>query len=146
MGYLQDSSSLFSSPQAPLVYTHLAGSTTTMVRLKNRYLLVNILYPELDNQPKNPKIPDVVVFHQPTTNALTASALLKGLKAEVDDLFGDYGSGAIADRLVGKEPLLSMLGVGMLSWVQSDTYRPRLQHLFLESRATIIELRGLHSL
>jgi ribonuclease P/MRP protein subunit POP5 len=73
-----------------------------MVRLKNRYLLVNILYPELDGQPKDPSIPDVVVFNQPTTSSLTAQALLKGLKAEVEDLFGDWGSGAIADRLVGK--------------------------------------------
>lgn len=73
-----------------------------MVRLKNRYLLVNILYPELDNQPRDPKIPDVVVFNQPTTGALTSSALIKGLRSEVEDLFGDYGSGAIADRLVGK--------------------------------------------
>lgn len=72
-----------------------------MVRLKNRYLLVNILYPELDTSPTKPKVPDVVVFNQPTTSDLTASALLKGLKAEVASLFGDYGSGAIADRLVG---------------------------------------------
>jgi ribonuclease P/MRP protein subunit POP5 len=73
-----------------------------MVRLKNRYLLVNILYPELCAQSANPQISDVVVFNQPTTGALTASALLKGLKAEVASLFGDYGSGAIADRLTGK--------------------------------------------
>lgn len=73
-----------------------------MVRLKNRYLLVNILYPELDSQPNDPSIPDVVVFNQPTTSSLTIPALLKGLKAEVEDLFGDYGSGAIADRLVGE--------------------------------------------
>lgn len=73
-----------------------------MVRLKNRYLLVNILYPELDSLPKSPNIPDVVVFNQPTTSSLTSAALLKGLKAEVADLFGDYGTGAIADRLVSK--------------------------------------------
>jgi ribonuclease P/MRP protein subunit POP5 len=73
-----------------------------MVRLKNRYLLVNILYPELDNKSANSKIPDVLAFNQPTTRSLTASALVKGLKAEVATLFGDYGSGAIADRLFGK--------------------------------------------
>lgn len=74
-----------------------------MVRLKNRYLLVNILYPELDTKPKNPSIPDVVIFNQPTTSNLTAAGLVKALKAEAAGLFGDYGSGAIAERLVGKD-------------------------------------------
>jgi ribonuclease P/MRP protein subunit POP5 len=72
-----------------------------MVRLKNRYLLVNILYPELDDNPTNPKIPDVVVFNQPTTDSLTSHALLKGIKTEVSNLFGDHGSGAISDSITG---------------------------------------------
>ena len=72
-----------------------------MVRIKNRYLLVNILYPELDNKPPNPKIPDVVSFNQPTTDSLTPQALLKGIKAEVSNLFGDFGSGAIGDSITG---------------------------------------------
>jgi ribonuclease P/MRP protein subunit POP5 len=73
-----------------------------MVRLKNRYLLVNILYPELKKGQPNTKVPDVVAFHQPTTDDLDAQALLKGLRSEVFNLFGDYGSGAIADSLSGK--------------------------------------------
>ena len=72
-----------------------------MVRIKNRYLLVNILYPGLDNMPANPKISDVVVFNQPTTDSLTPQALLKGIKAEVSNLFGDYGAGAIGDSITG---------------------------------------------
>lgn len=101
-GVHQISNVIFSHSTVLKSFTQLPSLEGEMVRLKNRYLLVNILYPELDNQPKSPNIPDVVVFNQPTTSSLTASALIKGLKQEVADLFGDYGSGAIADRLVGK--------------------------------------------
>jgi ribonuclease P/MRP protein subunit POP5 len=70
-----------------------------MVRLKNRYLLINILYPGLDTKPLDPKIPDVVVFNQPTTDNLNPQALLRGIKAEVSSLFGDHGAGAIGDSI-----------------------------------------------
>ncbi|KAI1775038.1 Rpp14/Pop5 family-domain-containing protein [Hypoxylon cercidicola] len=64
-----------------------------MVRIKERYLLVKILYPnELGSRPG---IPDVVVLNQPTTDQLNPAALLRGIRAEVASLFGDYGSGAI---------------------------------------------------
>jgi len=75
-----------------------------MVRIKNRYLLVNILYPELSTpvaSTKN-KLPDVVTFHQPTTNVLTSKALEKGIKNEIEALFGDYGYGAVRDSINGK--------------------------------------------
>jgi hypothetical protein len=72
-----------------------------MVRLKNRYLLVNILYPELENGRESTNVPDVVTFNQPTTDAFTAGALLKGLRAEIADLFGDYGNGAVAESISG---------------------------------------------
>ncbi|RFU31163.1 hypothetical protein B7463_g5158, partial [Scytalidium lignicola] len=70
-----------------------------MVRIKNRYLLVKILYPGLEKKPSNAPIPDVVQFNQPTTDALTPQALLKGLRAEILNLFGDYGAGAVSDSL-----------------------------------------------
>ncbi|XXG98231.1 hypothetical protein Hte_004554 [Hypoxylon texense] len=64
-----------------------------MVRIKERYLLVKIIYPnELGSRPD---VPDVVVLNQPTTDQLNPAALLRGLRAEVASLFGDYGSGAI---------------------------------------------------
>ncbi|KAM0143635.1 hypothetical protein ACHAO1_000736 [Botrytis cinerea] len=73
-----------------------------MVRIKNRYLLVNILYPELEkNTGSKEKLPDVVVFNQPTVDALTSRALLRGIQLEVTNLFGDYGSGAVADSIAG---------------------------------------------
>jgi len=73
----------------------------TMVRLKNRYLLVNILYPELEDRPGKTKVPDVVEFNQPTTDTFHAGALLKGLRAEIVNMFGDYGSGAVAESMTG---------------------------------------------
>ena len=71
-----------------------------MVRLKNRYLLVNILYPELESRKQNNSpIPDTVLFNQPTTDALTLQILTRALRAEVLNLFGDYGSGAVSESI-----------------------------------------------
>jgi hypothetical protein len=84
----------------------LLATTTTMVRLKNRYLLVSILYPELENRKEKSKVPDVVSFNQPTTDAFTQGALLKGLRAEVANVFGDYGSGAVSESISGNSRIL----------------------------------------
>ncbi|KAK6583910.1 hypothetical protein PZA11_003640 [Diplocarpon coronariae] len=73
-----------------------------MVRLKHRYLLVNILYPEVEKPQSKADVPDVVVFNRPTTSELTAPALLRGLRAEVLSLFGDYGAGAVSESLAVK--------------------------------------------
>ncbi|RMJ07452.1 hypothetical protein CDV36_012938 [Fusarium kuroshium] len=63
-----------------------------MVRIKERYLLVNIIYPP---DPAKPNLPDLVVRHQPTVEKLSPQALLKGIRSEIASLFGDYGSGAL---------------------------------------------------
>lgn len=75
-----------------------------MVRIKERYLLVNILYPgELGTNKVAADVPDLVVLNQPTTDALTPPALLRGIRAEITALFGDYGSGMTdGGKLVGK--------------------------------------------
>jgi ribonuclease P/MRP protein subunit POP5 len=78
-----------------------------MVRVKHRYLVVNILYPELENVKDRTKVPDIVTFNQPTTDALDTRALLKGLRDSVASLFGDYGSGAISTSLSGNHSLPS---------------------------------------
>lgn len=78
-----------------------------MVRLKNRYLLVNILYPEAAASP-SPDVPDLVAFNQPTTDELTAQLLLKGIREAVLELFGDYGAGALAGSLMGTMPPLRL--------------------------------------
>jgi RNase P/RNase MRP subunit POP5 len=73
-----------------------------MVRLKNRYMLVNILYPDSSGKVASSKVPDLISFNQPTTDDLTPNLLVKAIRAQVAELFGDYGSGAIADSLTGK--------------------------------------------
>ncbi|GKT79945.1 LOW QUALITY PROTEIN: Rpp14/Pop5 family protein [Colletotrichum tofieldiae] len=72
-----------------------------MVRIKERYVLVNILYPPDVSKQQAPNVPDFVVMHQPTTGSLTPQSLLKAIRAEVATLFGDYGSGAIEGNLQG---------------------------------------------
>lgn len=72
-----------------------------MVRIKNRYLLVNILYPELEKNAQKTKVPNVVTFNQPTSGTLTPQDLLRAIRAEVTSLFGDFGSGAISGSLAG---------------------------------------------
>lgn len=64
-----------------------------MVRTKERYLLVNILYPREIGT--SPDLPSLVLVNRPTTAALTQQALLRALRAEVATLFGDCGSAAL---------------------------------------------------
>lgn len=77
-----------------------------MVRIKERYLLVKILYPnELGS---HSDLPDVVVINQPTTDQLNPAGLLRGIRAEVANLFGDYGSGTVeGGSLAGESTVLS---------------------------------------
>ncbi|KAI5269896.1 hypothetical protein E4T47_06722 [Aureobasidium subglaciale] len=77
-----------------------------MVRLKHRYLLVNILYPESETStkpaPKDGQVPDVVSFRRPSSDKLNAQLLARIIRDGVTELFGDYGSGMIASSLVVK--------------------------------------------
>ncbi|PHH64607.1 hypothetical protein CDD81_4218 [Ophiocordyceps australis] len=66
-----------------------------MVRIKERYLLVNIVYPASPGA----GVPDFVAQHQPTTAPLTPQMLLKAIKAQAAILFGDYGTGALEGHL-----------------------------------------------
>lgn len=78
------------------------GHSIIMVRIKERYLLVNIVYPPDTSRAAKSNLPNLVVHHQPTIEKLTPGLLLKGIKAEVAALFGDYGSGALGNNLSGK--------------------------------------------
>ncbi|EPE06920.1 rpp14 family protein [Ophiostoma piceae UAMH 11346] len=75
-----------------------------MVRIKERYLLVNILYPR-DGTPikKNPgdgkEIPDFVAIRHATQSDLTPQLLLRAIKAETLALFGDCGAGSVERTL-----------------------------------------------
>ncbi|KAF5005467.1 hypothetical protein FDECE_8086 [Fusarium decemcellulare] len=71
-----------------------------MVRIKERYLLVNIVYPPDPAKAAKSNLPDFVVHHQPTIEKLSPQALLKGIRAEITSLFGDYGSGVLGSLSV----------------------------------------------
>ncbi|VUC19969.1 unnamed protein product [Clonostachys rosea] len=70
-----------------------------MVRVKERYLLVNIIYPPEDSRAGNSSKPNLIVQHQPTTENLTPGILVRALKAQVASLFGDYGAGCLESDL-----------------------------------------------
>jgi len=76
-----------------------------MVRLKHRYLLVNILYPDVKTSTaKLSAITDVpynVQFRQPSADQLDARMLLRLIRDGVAELFGDYGSGKVSGSLQG---------------------------------------------
>lgn len=79
-----------------------------MVRLKHRYLLVNILYPDATTTTKPTKgnsaaqeLPSGLHFHAPSSDALTAQLLVRAIRDGIADLFGDYGSGMVGGSLVG---------------------------------------------
>ncbi|KAF7536743.1 hypothetical protein G7054_g4268 [Neopestalotiopsis clavispora] len=75
-----------------------------MVRIKERYLLVNILYPSelsADLSSSSPqKTPDLIALNRPTTDKFDRNALLRELRAQVATLFGDFGAGAVSSLQV----------------------------------------------
>ena len=73
-----------------------------MVRIKHRYLLVEVLYPSPSTTTFETEIPNTVLFHAPTSSHITSSTLLQVLRAQISLLFGDYGSGVLAAGLAVK--------------------------------------------
>lgn len=78
-----------------------------MVRIKHRYLLVNILYPDAVPFTAGKAVPDLVQFHRPTPDYITAPLLLRAVREEVGHQFGDYGSGVTGGSLSGEDYLPS---------------------------------------
>ena len=83
--------------------------TVVMVRIKYRYLLVHILYPDpADLKAKTPSkvpkqaVPDLVQFHRPSPNDLTPQLLWRTIQDQVLMLYGDYGLGLVSRSLFGK--------------------------------------------
>ena len=72
-----------------------------MVRIKERYLLVNILYPPHGPDKQKSDVPDLLLIRQPTSDRLKAQDLIRDVKAMVTQLFGDYGAGAVTGNLSG---------------------------------------------
>jgi ribonuclease P/MRP protein subunit POP5 len=75
-----------------------------MVRLKDRYLLVNIVYTELPaGQSKGP-ITDLLLYNQPTTDEVSTQTLARAIRQEATTLFGHCGAGPLERNLQSKQP------------------------------------------
>ncbi|QSS63003.1 Rpp14 family protein [Histoplasma capsulatum] len=84
-----------------------------MVRLKHRYLLVDILYPPASVDATTPakskhthSIPnnakDIhLLIHRPTTDTLTPQSLARAVREHVAEMFGDWGMGRLGGNSAG---------------------------------------------
>lgn len=74
-----------------------------MVRLKQRYLIVNYLYPAATGaQNSKYNLPGGLQFHQPTPDEFHQGKLLGAIRDGVAELFGDYGMGMVSTSLKSK--------------------------------------------
>ncbi|CAN6621383.1 ribonuclease P/MRP protein subunit Pop5p [Trichomonascus vanleenenianus] len=72
-----------------------------MVRLKTRYLLFQILYPnEIDNNAKFSE--NIVKIKRPSSPELDGRRVLKLIKQSIEYHFGDYGMGVVASTIAVK--------------------------------------------
>jgi len=73
-----------------------------MVRVKNRYLVVNFLYPASNTSTRSGEaLPAVVQFHAPTPDAVQPGQFVRMVKDGIAELFGDYGMGMVSNSLKG---------------------------------------------
>ena len=80
-----------------------------MVRIKHRYLLVHILYPDpadpkakAPSKPPGTAFPDLIQFHRPSPDDLTPQLLARTIRDQVLLLYGDYGLGLVCNSLNGQ--------------------------------------------
>lgn len=79
-----------------------------MVRLKHRYLLLQILYPQppaaSSNTDKTPKTEREysLQLHRPTPDTLTPAALARAVRDAVGETYGDWGVGKLGGSVGGK--------------------------------------------
>lgn len=70
-----------------------------MVRIKHRYLLLNILYPETSPANVKPNDPPYLAFHGPSPAHLSGGLLLNALRTSIAVHFGDVGVGLASSSL-----------------------------------------------
>jgi ribonuclease P/MRP protein subunit POP5 len=78
-----------------------------MVRIKHRYLLINILYPT--DPPAGIKlppegVPDFIRFHAPSPADFLSADLARLIRGAIVDLAGDFGAATTANGLKGPPP------------------------------------------
>lgn len=62
---------------------------------------MDIVYPEAAQNQAKTGLPDILVYNQPTANSCNARSIQYAVKAQVTDLFGDFGAGAVERSLRG---------------------------------------------
>jgi ribonuclease P/MRP protein subunit POP5 len=70
-----------------------------MVRIKHRYLLLNILFPGDDAPRHDAATPPYLTFHHPSPSNLHGGSLIATLRASIATHFGDVGAGLAAPSL-----------------------------------------------
>ncbi|KAF2263336.1 hypothetical protein CC78DRAFT_581620 [Lojkania enalia] len=70
-----------------------------MVRVKNRYLTVNLLYPAASPSKSTEALPELLHIHQPTPDEFGPGKLIHAVREGVGELFGDYGMGMVNTSL-----------------------------------------------
>ena len=91
-----------------------------MVRLKHRYLLLDILYPDPSSWPKAAHVlsrtstpQSQLQIHSPTSDVLTPGLLAKMVREQVGEMFGDWGVGKLGGGGISGE-YLSLLFITVL--------------------------------
>lgn len=78
-----------------------------MVRIKQRYLLLDILYPDPSSWPNSipdnadPETNNHLRIHSPTADTLSPGLLAKLIREQVSELFGDWGVGRLGGTNAG---------------------------------------------
>jgi hypothetical protein len=80
-----------------------------MVRVKHRYLLIDILYPPSDlpnavskDQQRSKYEKQIhLQIHRPTSDELTPQVLARMVRQSVGELFGDWGMGKLGGAGIG---------------------------------------------
>jgi ribonuclease P/MRP protein subunit POP5 len=86
-----------------------------MVRVKFRYLVCQILYPNTttttssSSSSSTPSLAPALQIHAPTPDAFHAGALIRHIRDAIADLYGDYGSGVVSSSLKGVFPVPNSL-------------------------------------
>ncbi|KAF7196726.1 hypothetical protein HII31_02096, partial [Pseudocercospora fuligena] len=72
-----------------------------MVRIKHRYLLMNVLYPQDASSAKHndENLPWSVKFRRPSSDRFEAGFIVRLVRNGVAELFGDYGAGMVSGSL-----------------------------------------------
>lgn len=99
--------------------------------------MVNIIYPPETKVGEKSSVPSFVVQHQPTVENLTAQLLLKAIRNEVSQLFGDHGLGSLGGNLSG-------MWMKILGCYQKPALRIPVKYMSLATSTIILRCHRAH--